>query len=118
MAIHINELSIKSLIIGMAFGETPLSTGTAFMVESAVGPVLVTNRHNVTGRHQETGQPISAHGGLPDQMIVWHNSATHITSWVPGRYQLFDGDKQPFWKEHPAFGPEADFVALPLQLPD
>lgn len=37
----------------MQLNGQPLSTGTGFIAESKNGPVLITNRHNVTGRHQE-----------------------------------------------------------------
>ncbi|HYD88866.1 MAG TPA: hypothetical protein VEA80_15435 [Vitreimonas sp.] len=58
--------SVKSLIIKMTVKGTALSTGTAFVANSKKGPVLVTNRHNVTGRHQQTGKPLSPTGGFPD----------------------------------------------------
>ena len=41
----------------MSIDGTKLSSGTAFVVDTAKGPHLITNRHNVTGRDQNTGHP-------------------------------------------------------------
>lgn len=110
--------SVQSLLIQLQFNGQPLSTGTAFVTVPASGPVLVTNRHNVTGRHQETGQPLSPTGGLPNEIVIVHNRKGHLGQWLPRVEPLFDGDT-PRWKEHPKLGPKADFVALRLtQLDD
>ena len=41
--------SVQSLLIKMRFNGQVLSTGSAFVLTSNKGPLLVTNRHNVTG---------------------------------------------------------------------
>lgn len=50
--------SLKSLFIEMFFGEQLLSTGTVIFVSNDQNShcTLVTNRHNVIGRDQETGR--------------------------------------------------------------
>lgn len=116
--ISISEPSLKSLLIELRFNGQPLSTGTAFVATSARGPVLITNRHNVTGRHQETGEPLSKTSGVPNEVVVFHNRANHLGSWVARVEPLYSNDK-PLWFEHPTLGAKADFVALPLtQLND
>lgn len=116
--IGIAEPSIKSLLIEMRFEGQPLSTGTAFVANSPIGPVIITNRHNVTGRHQETGQPLSRTGGVPTELAVMHNQHGRLGYWVPRVEPLYNGTI-PLWKEHPTLGVRADFVALPLtQLND
>ena len=98
----------------MQFNDQALSTGTAFIVETPTkGPHLITNRHNVTGRNQETGQPLSKTGGIPNHVVVLHNRKNHLAQWVPRKEALYEGDK-PRWVEHPTLGPKADFVALQL----
>jgi hypothetical protein len=111
--------SIQSLLIEMQFNGQPLSTGTAFVVDTPTkGPHLITNRHNVTGRHQETGAPLSKTGGVPSDVVILHNRKGTLGNWVPRSEPLFVNNT-PRWVEHPTLGPKADFVALPLtQLND
>jgi hypothetical protein len=91
----------------------PLSTGTAFVAQSPVGPALVTNRHNVTGRDQNTGKPLSATGGLPTEILVVHNHKAFLGQWLAKIEPLYVSD-QPRWREHPYLGSKVDVVALPL----
>ena len=65
--------SVQSLLLHLAFGDQILGTGTGFVVQSTNGPVLITNRHNVTGRRQDNNQPLSATGGVPDRINIVHN---------------------------------------------
>jgi Trypsin-like peptidase domain len=105
--------SAQSLLIQMQFNGQPLATGTAFLVAAASGPLLVTNRHNVTGRDQASGQPLSPTGGVPNEVLIWHNVKGKLGHWVSRVEPLLAGDR-PLWREHPTLGPKADFVALPL----
>lgn len=112
----ISEPSVKSLFIEMHFGETKLSSGTGFIAITTRGmPVLVTNRHNVTGRNQISGQPISSHGGIPDRVIVWQNSFNGLGHWHRESYAILDSEGAPLWHEHPELGNAADVVALPIK---
>lgn len=103
----------------MQFNGQPLSTGTAFVVNTPRrGPHLITNRHNVTGRHQETGAPLSKTGGIPSDIVVVHNRKGALGQWVSRSESLYVNNS-PRWIEHPSLGAKADFVALPLtQLAD
>jgi hypothetical protein len=108
--------SIQSLLIEMRFNGQLLSTATGFVsISRTGGAFLLTNRHNVTGRNQETGKPLSATGGLPNEIGVLQNSQTGVGQWIPKLQPLFDNNGNPLWKEHPTLGPRADFVAIPLQ---
>lgn len=115
--VMIAEPSVKSLLLRMRFGEQPLSSGTGFICESPRGPLLITNRHNVTGRHQQTGQAISPTGGVPDNLVILHNRENKLGEWVERVEPLYQ-DEKPLWHEHPKMGPDADFVALPLTRTD
>lgn len=105
--------SVQSLLIEMRFNGQPLSTGTAFVTATSKGPCLITNRHNVTGRNQESGEPLSPTGGIPNELVVLHNQARQLGSWVARTEKLYI-DEKPRWIEHPILGAWADFVALPL----
>lgn len=107
------EPSLQSLLIEMKFSGQALATGTGFVVTSGRVPVLVTNRHNVTGRHQQTGQPMSRTGGVPDELRIMHNKAGTLGTWV-GRIEPLYSGGSPRWKEHPVLGEKMDVVALPL----
>lgn len=110
--------SVMSLLIQMQFDGQPLATGTAFVAMTGRGPVLLTNRHNVRGRHQETDQPLSQSGGIPNELLIVHNRLNQLGEWVGRIEPLYDGDR-PRWAEHPDLGGKADFVTLPLtQLHD
>ena len=116
--IRIAEPSVKSLLIEMRANGDPLATGTAFVANAPRGPVLITNRHNVTGRHQQTGQPLSPTGAVPNEVRILHNRANRLGEWV-SRIEPLYANGQPLWVEHPVLGAQADFVALPLnQLDD
>lgn len=106
--------SVQSLLLKMRFNGQLLSTGTGFvLISPRLGPVLVTNRHNVTGRHQETGEPLSKTGGVPNEIVVVHNRKGQLGHWVERLEPLYAGDA-PLWREHPRLGSTADFVALQL----
>lgn len=110
--------SVQSLLLEMSFDGERLATGTGFVVPAPRGPVLITNRHNVTGRYQETGAPISTTGGIPNRITIRHNRRDRLGEWV-SRIEPLLANEQALWIEHPALGARADFVALPLtQLDD
>lgn len=57
----------------MYFGETLLSSGTAILAANNKEShcALITNRHNVTGRNQETGKCISPNAAVPDNIVIY-----------------------------------------------
>lgn len=109
--------SVRSLLIEMRAGAQPLATGTGFVVTSPAGPVLLTNRHNVTGRRQDNGQPLSPTGGIPDTMRIVHNRTGTLGEWLVRDESLYSA-ATPKWREHPRLRAKADFVALPLTALD
>lgn len=113
MAQGILDESIKSLLIEMRFNGTTLATGTAFIATTHSGPVLITNRHNVTGRNPTTGKPISSNAAIPNEILIHHNKRKLLGHWTEAVEPLYDGD-DPLWHEHPTLGGRADFVALKL----
>ncbi|MDJ0613978.1 MAG: serine protease [Rhizobiaceae bacterium] len=110
---YYNSLSTTACFISMFFNKTKLATGTCFFVQSKHGPVLITNRHNFTGKNNFTGKVLSKTGGIPNHAVV-----TLQTNGGEVYYHidLFDHEFQekPAWIEHPTLGEKADIVALPV----
>ncbi len=109
----IAEPSVKSLFLRLDYSGQPLASGTGFVAQSKLGPVLLTNWHNVTGRNPQTKQPLSSTGAVPDHLTILHNRASHLGQWVPRTEALYAGG-QPRWIEHPKLNEKMDCVALPL----
>lgn len=105
--------SYQSLLIQMRVAGNPLSIGTAFVVQGPSGPMLVTNWHNLAGRHPDTKQPMSSTGGIPDEIVILHNAAGTFGRWIRVAEPLY-ANGQPRWAEHPVHAEKVDVVALPL----
>jgi hypothetical protein len=62
----------KSLYIEMFFDETLLSSGTAFLAANNRDShcALITNRHNVTGRNQDTGECLNKYAAIPNAIVI------------------------------------------------
>jgi hypothetical protein len=109
--------TLKSLLIELRFGEKVLGSGTAFLAanDHQSHCALITNRHNVTGRHHDTGACLHTQGGIPDNIVIhFHKSGPDIGEWKPITLPLYRKDGTPYWIEHPRMGPSADLVALNL----
>jgi hypothetical protein len=110
---QLSKPSVQSLMLKMSANGNHLSTGTGFVLNSANGPVLVTNRHNVTGANNITNELLHPNGYIPNEVTILHNRNGRLGEWVPKTEILLD-NWEPMWIEHPTLGPHADFVALPL----
>lgn len=115
---EIAKPSVQSLFIEMRFNGQSLSTGTGFLVNSARGILLVTNRHNVTGRRQDDNKPMSPTGGVPNELAIYHNVKGTLGAWVQKIEPLYDNQDRPLWYEHPDLRAKMDVVALPLTHTD
>jgi S1-C subfamily serine protease len=71
--IMVLEPSYKSLLLSLRFNGTEIATGTGFIVKSRNKPVLITNRHNVTGKDNITGKHLSKTAAEPNEIGIWHN---------------------------------------------
>ena len=103
------------LFIKMRFGETELAVGTAFFYRRNGNLYLVSNWHNFSGRNPETGQPMSTHGGVPDniQCYACANKPFIERNWLDLKLQE---DGVPLWLHHPRLGPQVDIGVLPVSL--
>lgn len=114
---NIEVPSLKSLFIEMSFQDTLLSSATATLVaeDRESHCTLITARHNVTGRHQDTGECLNKQAALPDSVTIYfHSGEDPRSTWVPITLPLYRDDGTPYWIEHPGLGPSADIVALNL----
>lgn len=109
----LHKCSRVSLYIEMSFNGNRLSTGTGFLTKINNGIYLLTNRHNVTGRDQNNGQPLHDSGGLPNQIKIFHQSLKE-GEWIPKVKALYGENEDPLWIEHPIYKNRADFIALKL----
>lgn len=114
--IEISLPSVMSLYIEMFFDETCLSSGTGFLCRGKSGrPYLITNRHNVTGRNQETGKCLDEKTlAIPNLLKITHNKTGLLGETIVTVEPLYSPDDVPLWIEHPHLGNKADFVAVPL----
>lgn len=120
MSFRISQPSVQSLYIEMVANGHTIARATAFVAQAEVGDsFLITNRHNVTGRNQETGEPLCKQtAAIPDTLRVHHNASCGLGSFVAVEVPLYI-DCTPTWIEHPTLGNAADFVALRIaQTPD
>lgn len=76
-------------------------------MQSRAGPLLVTNRHVVTGSNVFTNENF----GMPDSLRVFHHKVGAVGERVQKIQSLYSEDK-PGWFDHPHFTDTADFVAL------
>jgi len=112
--ISILQPSFQSLFLSMRFSGTELGTGTGFIVQAKNKPLLITNRHNVTGRDNITGELLSkTTAGVPNEIAIWHNLQGKLGQWIKLIEPLYENDR-PVWHEHPQLGAQADVIALPL----
>lgn len=111
---HIARGSVSSLLLKPLWGGQEMSSATGFLVTRRQETFLVTNRHVVTGRHQETNETLDSQGATPQELQIVHNSSSRVGAWTPRVERLYDEEIEPLWLEHPEFGRDVDVVALPL----
>lgn len=114
MEVQLARPSVASLPLELRFQGQGLSTATGFVVERDGRRLLVTNWHVVTGRRPDTGALLSQSGGVPDEVIVIHNQAGALGTWVPRAEPLYAPNGDPLWREHPVHHRAVDVVALEL----
>ncbi|MBI6511430.1 trypsin-like peptidase domain-containing protein [Proteus sp. PR00174] len=112
----LHTLTFKSLFIEMYFNEQKLSSGTAFLVANDHNShcSLITNRHNVTGRNQQTGECLNKLCATPNYIIIYFHKNNSIGEWHEVKIPLYYHDDTPRWIEDPILGSDVDVVALNL----
>jgi hypothetical protein len=113
----IEKASAASLLLEIRCSGAKLASATGFVANSPLGPVLITCRHVVTGRHHFTADPLSKTGLFPSEIEIHHNGAEKrdgIDTIVKVTEPLYHPNNTPLWWEHPTLGGRADIIALPL----
>jgi hypothetical protein len=113
--VKIDPFSQTPLLVKMQFGETELAIGTAFFYRRNEKLYLVSNWHNLSGRHPETKQPLAAHGGVPDRISCYAclNEPNIKRDWLELQLVAYD---QALWFQHPVHGSNVDVGVLPVKL--
>ena len=109
----IHKPSYQSLFLQMRVNGHDLATGTGFVMFHGGTPYLITNWHNLSGRHPSTGKTLSKTAGIPDEVVIMHNQKGKFGNWIPRTEPVLHDDK-PLWIEHPTHAQKVDAVALPL----
>ncbi|GAL51584.1 TPA: trypsin-like peptidase domain-containing protein [Citrobacter farmeri] len=110
-------LTMKSLFIEMFFDEQKLSSGTAFLAanDTTSHCALITNRHNVTGRNQDTDECLSKLCATPNYIVIHFHKGDSLGEWHKVKLPLYRDDGTPYWIEDPLLGAKADVIALNLK---
>lgn len=96
-----------------------ISTGTAFYYVLDEEWFLVTNWHNLTGRHAFTKRALSRPLRVPEYLkakFATLYGGTGAFTTTAQRVDIYEGS-QPMWFEHPELSSTCDVIALPLDRP-
>lgn len=112
----IDPLSVVPIHLECAKSDAVIGLGTGFIVNRNDKHFLITNWHVVTGRHRETGKPLSSGNADPDTIHLWLHQTNQLGSWRREPILLLMGDAGgPIWLEHPQG--TVDVVAVPMDVP-
>lgn len=107
--------SIMSTFVETQYSGTTIATATGFLVRKEDKAFLITNRHVVRGRHQETDAVLDKeHAAVPDSIRVRYLRESQYNLWDERTVPLYGKDSEPLWYEHPRLKGKVDVVALPL----
>lgn len=95
------------------FGDIRLSAGTGLCVSRAGRTYLATARHNFTGRHATTNQPLSPTAAIPDKISAWfHHQDFSREAWTELEFRILDDEGHPLWLAH--LNRSIDLAVLPF----
>jgi hypothetical protein len=107
---EINPNSIRPIYIELFYNDIKLASGTASFVKSKKGPIFITNRHNVTGKHQETNKPLNSQCAIPNN-IRFRVVGNHKPFWYALDLYTDSDSEESVWVEHP-LGTSVDVVGI------
>lgn len=109
----IERESVAAVFLQILRDDLAVSRATGFIARGREWDWLVTCRHNLTGRDNDTGRSLSSSGAIPNGVRFWASDRT-LGAWEPVEVDLYGSDEMPLWHEHPQLGAAADVVALPV----
>ena len=100
------------------------SLGTAFFYECDGEMFIITNWHNLTGKHPHTGEPLHPERSPLYIRAKWpvvdgkktHPEGAQVMHFEAQKIEIEDDDGV-IWFEHPRLGSVCDVVAIPVQKP-
>lgn len=112
-----NPLSFVTIPVSLHLKETgkQLHSGTAFIYKYSEKFYLITNWHIVTGLSPKDKTPISAHGGIPDEMHLSFMLDTQPMQWGYYPLDLYDNNSAE-WLVHPIHKEKIDVVAIEIDF--
>ncbi|UOQ77119.1 serine protease [Hymenobacter sp. 5516J-16] len=124
----VNSISHKVIYIEMMFNETVLSKATGFFSQFQGQTLFFTNRHNVTGRNNDTGEYLSKNAGVPNKikfrLPIVKNNESNPEIRIRKGYDEFVLDlyrdehfEKPIWIEHSNIG-QYDVVGILFKAED
>lgn len=115
------SLTTQQLAIGFLETDTVLSHATGFIYEHSEKLYLITNWHNVSGKHPVTKEPISKnHVGIPDVFLTYFRLKNNPGNDELRHIRLYEDDEmtKPVWLVHPEHNEQVDVVAIELDNED
>jgi hypothetical protein len=110
----IDQYSVATVPITMAFQNTELASGTAFIWINSGQHFLVSNWHNLSGKDPRTGKHLSKTAAEPDRLVGFWNSAARLGDKYQHEVAIRDHAGRPKWWVHPTYGSRVDVIALPI----
>ncbi len=102
-----------------------ISLGTAFFYEHEGENFIITNWHNVVGKHPHTGKalhdqrsPIQLAAKWPAMEGIEDLGEGLVRTHLRAQPISIEDEGQPLWFEHPELGSVCDVVAIPFPKPD
>lgn len=116
---QIDRLSLCAVRLYVkAEGGAKIADATGFIVDSTSGPLLLTARHCLTGRHHYTGELLDKrNAGVPHKILALHH-LLNPQAGVWSEIDLYDENGTPRWIQHPLYGCLADIAAVPVCPPE
>ena len=114
-----DPVSLTTHHLHLAYEDGVLGSGTGFTYVWDGELFLITNWHNVTGRHPETKKCLHKGGGLPDKISTLFREREKPAHCSRVTIPLYSDEDRldPVWFEHPEFREKVDVVAIPLPKP-
>lgn len=113
---NINVNSLRSLYITIYYNETKLGTASGFLINEQDKLYLITNRHVVTGKNNQTHECLNCMAAIPNKLKVWiPQLKNNEYIWSNIEIDLYKEDK-PLWLEHKIYKSKVDVVAIFLGM--
>lgn len=111
-----DPLSLTTHHLHLGFNDEVLAHGTGFIYKKDDNYFLITNWHNVSGKHPDTGKHLSSHLGVPNVICTYFRTQSNPGNAHKEIISLYSDDdmQNPIWKGHPVYGHKVDVVAIPL----